>query len=315
MSAPATAPVTPPSDEAAAARMLLAWRLLPESLVFFLDLVGINRTERDVVDSLLFGAIFVANVSSLDRDREAAGTYAGTGHPIPDELRRPVSINAVAQSLRLPFETARRRVQRLARAGAVRITPQGVLVPTEVANSPDYLARVVERHHRLGEFYAVVRRLGAVPEREASAVAPAEAPIRISTRLLAEYMLRVVDDIVGLVGEPVAALVFLQLIRENTAGLSGAQLAAWTRAPARVGRPMRIAALARKARLPTETTRRHVLALTAAGFCVRTPTGFAATIPDGARAAVSQLVEDNLVNVQRLFARLRQLGTLSAWDG
>lgn len=39
-----------------------------------------------------------------------------------------------------------------------------------------------------------------------------------------------------------------------------------------------------------------------------------ATAPRGAQSALSRMVEDNLANVQRMFARLRQLGVLDAWD-
>jgi hypothetical protein len=57
-----------------------------------------------------------------------------------------------------------------------------------------------------------------------------------------------------------------------------------------------------------------VLALEAAGFCRRTPAGLIAADPPAGRAALARLVADNLTNVQRMFARLRQLGALAAWD-
>ncbi len=59
-------------------------------------------------------AINQANNAPLTRDPEARARYGGLDALAPDGERRPVSINAVAASLGLPFETVRRRIRRLA---------------------------------------------------------------------------------------------------------------------------------------------------------------------------------------------------------
>jgi len=298
-----------------AARASLAWRIAPATLEFFLDLVAIGRSDRDVVDSLLFGAIIVANLTGVNRDPDLAHAYAAIDQATPDDLRRPVSINAIAQSLRLPFETARRRIRRLAKTGAVTITPRGVFVPVDAIADPTFIARAVARHERLRLFYGTVKSLGALPEAGTAAPGgPVAPPVRVTNRAMAEYMLRFVNDVVAVTGEPISGLIMLQLVRSNAAGLASDDLEAWARAPARLGLPVRTSDLAQALRMPHETVRRHMLSLETAGFCVRSPRGFCAVAPPWAAPAVGHLVEANLANVQRLFARLRQLGVLAAWD-
>jgi DNA-binding Lrp family transcriptional regulator len=308
-------PPVPPSDADTAARSRLAWRVAPLSLVFFLDLVDIGR-QRDVVDALLFGAIVVANLEPLNRDPELARAYATLDAASPDELRRPVSINAVAQSLRLPFETARRRIARMARAGDLVVTTKGVYVPATIIGTPGFLATVFSRHARLHRFYDDLRAIGALPEPESPDPARPldEQPIRITNRAVAEYMMRVADGLITLTGDPVSALLLMKIVCHNTEELGPDGLAAWAADPAAVGRPLRTGLLAQSLRFSPETTRRHAIALEAAGFCTRTGAGLVATASPEARPRVAQTVDDNLSNVQRLFARLRQLGALAAWD-
>src|SRR5690349_5823504 len=92
---------------------------------FALDLVKLGGFGRDVIDGLLLVAISQANVAQITRSPELQRTYARLDEAPPDDLRRPVSINAIAGSLRIPFETARRRIASLAEADVVRMTPKG----------------------------------------------------------------------------------------------------------------------------------------------------------------------------------------------
>ena len=74
-----------------------------------LDLAKMGGYGRDVIDGILLTAINQANVLPIMRDPQIQRRYATLDNPPPDELRRPVSISAVASSLHVPFETARRR--------------------------------------------------------------------------------------------------------------------------------------------------------------------------------------------------------------
>ncbi len=76
-------------------------------LVDVRDTVQISRGEA-TVEPLIFTAILDANMVPELRP-DLAVTYGGAEISATDHLRRPVSINAVAQSAQLPFETVRRR--------------------------------------------------------------------------------------------------------------------------------------------------------------------------------------------------------------
>lgn len=312
-------PNPPPSDvlapEPAEVRMRLAWRVAPFSLAFFLDLVDLGR-HRDVLDSLIFGAILTANTATLNQDPHLAQSYADIHEAVPDEIRRPLSINALAQSLRLPFETTRRRVGRMMKTGDVIMTPRGVYVPSAAITNAPFLTMIQERHERLRLFYLDLQALGALPPppRPATPATPDAAPLRLTNRAVAEYMLRIADPMIALAGDPAAALILMQLTHSNIAGLGPEELADWVANPAGAGRPIRPARLAQHLRFSTETTRRQAIALEAGGFCIRSRDGLAATAPPEAHGAIAQMAEDNLANAQRLFARLRQLGALAAWD-
>jgi DNA-binding Lrp family transcriptional regulator len=297
-------------------RGLLSRQAARLSLHFFLDLVEIGRSDRNIIDSLLWGAIIVANLATIGHDPGLQRAYADIDAAAPDDLRRPVSINAIAQSLRQPFETTRRRVNRLARDGAVVITPRGVYVPNSVTATPAFLASVLARHERLRLFYEALKAIDALPIHGAapSAPAPESPPIRITNRAVAEYMLRATNDLTALTGDPLRSLILISMAHENTAHLAPEDLADWIAGPERLSRPVRIARLAARLNLSPETNRRHTIALEAAGFCHRSAEGLTALAPPAARPTLERVVEDNLANVQRMFARLRQLGALAAWD-
>src|SRR5688572_33336373 len=119
---------------------------------FALDLAKLGGFGRDILDALLLCAISQANVAQITRNPELQRAYATLDQPPPDELRRPVSISAVANSLRMPFETARRRIAALKALGVVQTTPRGVIVPAELLNTA-FFRHAGEAH------YVLVRNL------------------------------------------------------------------------------------------------------------------------------------------------------------
>lgn len=85
----------------------------------------------DLVDTLLSLALIQANVGHIDH--AAAGPPDGmrADGAVPDALRRPVSVLALADALGLPYETTRRRLAGLAEAGYCVRVPGGVITPVE----------------------------------------------------------------------------------------------------------------------------------------------------------------------------------------
>lgn len=95
----------------------------------------------NLLGGLLFAAIVQANVSQISANPALSRRYGGFDLPPPDELRRPVSVYSLAQSLRLPYETARRNILLLMEAGLVRRERKGVMAPSAVLLSPAILGQ------------------------------------------------------------------------------------------------------------------------------------------------------------------------------
>lgn len=297
------------------ARLKLAWDVALPTATFILGVEASSRAASDIVDGLLVAAIQSANVSRISSYPDLQLAYATLADAPPDELRRPVSVSAIANSLRMPFETARRRVQRLVRLGALQITPKGVLVAHAALTRPEFLSNVFLRHEQLRTFHLSMRRLGVLPAEPPGPPPQWTAPpLRLTNRLIWEYMLRVADDLGATVGDATNGFILLSMIRQNTEGFGPSELAAWAGDPRALGQPVRNRRLAEGLNLSAETLRRYVIALERQGLCVRGPRGLVAVAPPGARSILDRLVLDNLVNVQRLFGRLRQFGVLSMWD-
>lgn len=305
---------SPAPRPAALAGISQAWEVAHASLDYIRDTVLITCGDDDLIDALIFTTALDANVTPVSRDPGLQVTYGGIEVSAPDELRRPVSINAVAQSLRLPFETVRRRVQGLSRAGLCLIGPQGVIVPRSADTSPAYIAKQRARYERARSFHQGLAARGLLPGAVFKETwPPAEDPlVRAANRALSEYVLRACNDLIALTGDVLSSLVLLELVMANTRPLTTAELHDWRRAPEQLGRPVRIAALAAPLQLSRETIRRRLNALETMGFCRRTIGGLVATAPSSTRPKLAQLVEANQANLRRLFTRLRQLGVVTA---
>lgn len=303
-----------PSDPAPdPQRLALAWRIAPLSIAFILDIRAISRRDRDLIDSLLFATIIAANVAPLTQDPGLQLAYASA--PAPPEARRPVSVNAVAQSIRIPFETARRRIRAMEKAGLLQVSPRGVTAPPSILQRPDFIEGIVQRHQRVARFYRELAPTGVLAAISAAPSGDADAPVMITNRLTWEYVLRMADGMMAMVGDPLSGLILMEVLQHNIAGLGPDELTAWAAQPAIVGQPARTAVFAAKLGLSPETARRYVVALEQAGFCTRSSRGAVAVLPDAHRAGLQRIALDNLSNVQRMFTRLGQLGVLAAFDG
>jgi hypothetical protein len=294
----------------------MIWEVARASLAYVRDTIVITRGQHaDLLDALIFTATLDANMTPVNRDRALDVLFGGVDVSAPDALRRRVSMNGVAQSLRLPFETVRRRLSAMARAGLVSIDSDGVVVPRDAVTSAAYMAEQRARYDRGRRFYGTLKALNALDGGEAAPAATApEPPVRAANRALSEYTLRACNDLIALTGDMISSRVLLELALASTRGLDADRLAAWTRDPAGVGRPIRVAALSQPMEISDETVRRRLHDLAARGFCRRGPGGLVATAPAALGPRLAALVEANRGNVQRLFVRLRQLGVLAAWD-
>lgn len=84
--------------------------------------------DGELMTGLVFTAIRAANVKHI------TNTAPGANRDIlPDSDRRPVSMMAISNSMKLPYETIRRHTRKLIRQGkCVRVGRDGLIVPARV---------------------------------------------------------------------------------------------------------------------------------------------------------------------------------------
>jgi hypothetical protein len=120
-----------------------------------------EAADGDLMGALIFAAIVQANVRPISNDPKLAKTYGQMDSIPPDELRSPVSVNAVAESLKIPYETTRRHVNKLIKDGwCVKVGTRGVIVPASVIASPTMLKAGMQQYSHLMHFLGQLRDIG-----------------------------------------------------------------------------------------------------------------------------------------------------------
>jgi len=287
---------------------------------FVLDLVRLGGNGRDVIDALLKMAIVQANVAQVMRDPQLQRAYATLEHPVPNELRRPVSINAVASSLQLPFETTRRRIRALAEAGQCELTARGVIVPLSPIDAKMAQIGAEIPYSLVRQLYRRLRAIGLL-----QAPTPTEPwdmshpPYRLVLRLAFAYVLRLCEPLATNIGDPVSGIIAMDIVRANTEHLSDAE--GGTDDPNVGGfpedslrRPVRVATLSERLGIPQETVRRHVNRLVNSRRCVRVGQGYVVTSAILANGSLTRFMLDNQIHLSRLFSALDEFGILAAWE-
>jgi len=274
-------------------------RLTPDpalraSARYLLETLQPSVAGIDHVDMLILIAIIQANVSRITDDRALSARFAGLAQRPPDALRRPIPVRALAMSLNLSVETARRRTVRLQAHGLCEQVQGGVRVPAAVMAQTDHDSLLVRQFDRLR---ALCRDAGAPGEVAAwvDAIDPATAPMRALARLVFDHGLRISTPLLTTVGDLVGLLAWLVLLRDGSL-LPGAV------ADARPGRQT-ARRVARALGLPETNVRRRVRRLVADGHASDLPDGLAAT--EG--AALAALGHHNTVSLGRLYAALARL--------
>jgi DNA-binding Lrp family transcriptional regulator len=286
---------------------------------FLLDSISFAGADRDLTDNLIVLAIVQANLSLIMADPELQRRYATAEAPPPDELRRPISINAVAASLRLPFETVRRRVMHLAEKGLCDITPRGLVVPQREVAAPEHVALLQANFLAVRDLYLRLRRGECLAPPAAGPPAPASPPIRAVARISSDFVLRLVDPVLLTAGSLAGGFTLLALFDLNTRSLPDEERGDETPGPAGfvsddLRRPASVRAVAERLRLPYEQTRRRLAAFEAEGRCTRIADGYILSSESLARANMMQAYRSSYVSLHRMVAALAELGVLSDWE-
>ena len=291
------------------------WSLARLSLGFTLDQVSAGLAGLSPLDALLVLAVNQANIAPLTRDPAARQAYGALAHAAPDDARRPASVNAMANSLGIPFETTRRRLKRLEAEGVCKILPgAGVLIPEAFLTSPAYLQSVMAAHDRLVGFYGRLLDGGLLdPLPPANYAVDEGVPMRGAARLISDYLLRALDGLLREGGDAISAMTLLAILVAAVEDAPWPPEAEWalTAVPFKAITSTR---LARRLGLPTETVRRHVLQLIEAGLARRAPGGITVAQDILARPHIQSLAEEHAAAVQRLFAGLAERGVVAAWE-
>ena len=107
---------------------------LRASTAYFLHSVDLMSrvVGGDILRGVIFTAIIDANTRHIRPGDVQAQTYSELEDSLPDDLRRPISVHALALELDIPYETTRRHVNALIAEGLCQRTDSGVVVPAEV---------------------------------------------------------------------------------------------------------------------------------------------------------------------------------------
>jgi DNA-binding Lrp family transcriptional regulator len=276
-------------------------------------------THGDVRAGLLVGAINAANVSYIDALTAEGQRAAVSDGFVRDDMRRPISIDRLADSAGLPRESTRRIVQGLIDAGYCICIDGGVISPRASMARPENVRLATANVHSVREFVRKLLAFGLVEETLSEApawqvtVRPA-AVAPVVARLSTDYLLRALQLLVETYGDIRAGVIAHAIVTANTAHLDGPMGEGWRYAgidqppPDAVRRPVSVSELARSLGLPYETLRRQARRLIDTGVCLRVEGGLIVPMafleqPGAARAMLAT------IRHVRVFVRyLRALG-------
>lgn len=132
------------------------------STLYFLRFAKLisDQSGGDLLEGLIMHGIMAGNIGYFDEDPDNAGQYTSLDDVPPDSVRRPISVLAVAGSLGIPYETVRRHVSRLVKAGRCVRVKGGVLAPAAVIKRPGTDADILSNMANLRRLYRALKRAG-----------------------------------------------------------------------------------------------------------------------------------------------------------
>lgn len=233
-----------------------------------------SAIDRNFVTALLFVDIVRFNTAGVMNSRSEALQHLTFDQVIPDSLRTPVSVYALARDLNLPYETARRHVRKLKDAGLCDAGDNGLIVPGQALSSPDAQALARQNMELIRQLVDEAARFGVVAH---GRYQPTAADVtRQVGRLSSDYFVEAVQLVAEeLKVDAMDAMVFLTISQNNTvtirrdAALGGAYGGLGEVPPDNLRDAVSVNFVSRFLKLPYETTRRATLRLTEHGLVRR----------------------------------------------
>ena len=223
--------------------------------------------------AIIWYTIFAQNVRKLTRS-PANLQYGGADTVLPDAMREPVSVHALAKILRMPYETVRRQVVAMeARGLCTRIPDKGLIVSNTTFARPELFQQVARGTEVTRTLMTDLTRAGFdFAELRGAAAAPpspdGQAPMRAVTRLGLEYTLELFDVLrKAMQDDLMKAIFYLAIGAANTRDVTAAGEAtpdfgrADALVPDELRRPVSVLALSGMMKVPYETLRRALSAL------------------------------------------------------
>lgn len=280
-----------------------AIQTLRASNKFCLKLYDLAVGDLHPLDVLLLLTIIQANAAPVANDPVLQERFAGVATPIAAELRRPISTSRLAASLRLPLETVRRRVRRLADKSLCEGAGTGWAATMSLLAPHRHGAMLADAEMLTRDFYFRCAENDLLELPEPGMAAPASADQgRLVARTVGEYLLRSSGLVTRFAGDAIDGMIF-QVIADACTPTAGSD------------RPARILAssVGRRLGLSEETARRRLADLERRGLCRRGPTSrWVASL--GLKAPeLSRVAAENEANLRRMFALLARHGVLERW--
>jgi DNA-binding Lrp family transcriptional regulator len=288
------------------------------SNALLLDLLAEITSGEDPLDRIILAAVAQANVEALATDAGLLCRYGTLEALPPDELRRPVSISAVAARTGVAFETVRRRIRRLVAEGLCELSDEGIRIPSRVIARAEHEAVVKRTYELTRTLYRRLKAngcLGELTHRHVPAVSGAP-PVRAVTRLAFSHFLRMVAGLVRAIGDLTTALILLATLRENsehTADLPSVVVSNGLM-PDELKVPTNAATIAAVLGLGESTVSRRLTRLVREGRCLKRRGGVIVATAYVQQPEIMTLLEFNYTSLLRLFEPLQQLGVLNTWD-
>ncbi|MDP1617363.1 hypothetical protein [Phenylobacterium sp.] len=273
----------------------------------------------DPLTGVLALSIIEANVRHIVRDPVLALRYAGVDNPPPDDIRRPISVRALAASFSITYDAARRRVADLEARGLCVRTTRGVYIPA-VALETEINRLALARSLKTVEDLAADIR-AAAPDFDLTGgakpipgFAPATSAERLAARFIAEYVLRFAERLTRTTGDFGRGMILIAILDANyqplREDLETARRYASSRNPPPddLLAPISVLALSNQLKQPFETTRRNVNVLIRTKRCVRTPKGIIVPAQAFQTSLAREMLTGNVGDIQRVFGAMARLG-------
>lgn len=291
------------------------WRLLRLALIYQLDVI--DQARLDVsggMEPLVASTVFTVCVAPITRSARLQRLYATLDNPPPDHLRRPITINSIAASLDMPFETVRRTVHRLVERNILQLTPRGVIFPAASAMGEGYIRPATARYERTRRLYQDLRAAGTpFPPPDDPEPLPGP-PVRLVNRLIGEYGLRVMERVMRWTNDPLRAVMLMQVARASADHLEPEAFDEPDPITNFIPRPVRVSEVARALDIPHETVRRNLRALESASLLKREPAGYLINLEMITEEAARESFRGGIRDFRRFVERLARLGVFAWWD-